>query len=240
MELTIVMPVYNEEEILDVVISGWVDKLDSLNIDYEFCVYNDGSRDNTLAVLNVCKKKYPKLLVIDKKNSGHGPTILTGYKNAKGKWIFQIDSDNEIESIHFEKIWDKREKYDFLVGARANRESPLARKIITVISRFTVRILYGIGINDVNSPYRLYKASAFKEAFNLLPDNTFAPNVILSGYAALKKLRIFETPIPYKLRQTGEVSIRKWKLLKSAAKSLFQTIKFRFSISTRNQYNAAE
>lgn len=230
MDLTVVLPVYNEQEIIDVVISSWYNKLNTLNIAYEICVYNDGSKDNTLKVLNSLANKYPKLQIIHKKNTGHGPTILMGFRNAKGKWIFQVDSDNEMESEYFNLIWDKREKSDFLVGIRENRTSPIARKIITYISHFIIKFLYGSGISDVNSPYRLYRASAFYEAFQLLPNNTFAPNVILSGYATLKKLRIYEIPIPCKLRQTGEVSIKKWNLLRAAIKSMVQTINFRLRL----------
>jgi glycosyltransferase involved in cell wall biosynthesis len=228
MQLTVVIPVYNEEEIIEKVVSDWHEKLESLKIDFEIHAYNDGSKDNTLAKLIEAANKYPRLKVFNKKNTGHGPTILIGYKNAESDWIFQIDSDNEMDSKYFEQIWNEKDNYDFLVGSRAERVSPLPRKIITLFSRLIVKIFYGNGVNDVNSPYRLYRASAFKNAFDLIPENTFAPNVILSGYAALKKLRIYETPIPCKLRQTGEVSIKKWKLVKAAFKSMVQTVKFRF------------
>ncbi len=228
MDLTVVIPVYNEQEIISHVVHDWERKLEELKIDYEICLYNDGSRDNTLAVLQNITKNNKRLKVIDKKNSGHGPTILRGYNEANGTWIFQVDSDNEMTSESFEKLWRVKENYDFLIGIRANRYSPTARKIITTISRLIVKIFYGSGVTDVNSPYRLYYKAVFKEAFQKLPYNTFAPNVILSGYACLKKLRIYEIPINCQIRKTGEVSIKKFKLLKAAIKSFYQTIKARF------------
>lgn len=90
--------------------------------------------------------------------------------------------------------------------------------------------IYGKGVSDVNSPYRLYRNEKFKDAFQLIPQDTFAPNVLLSGYAAYNKMRLFETAIPFKSRTTGEVSIKKWKLLKAAIKSWTQTVKFRYKI----------
>ena len=60
-----------------------------------------------------------------------------------------------------------------------------------------------------------------------IPEDTFAPNVIISGVACLKKLNVTEIPVHHRNRQTGEVSIKKIKLLKAALKSFFQTITYR-------------
>ena len=107
------------------------------------------------------------------------------------------------------------------------RKQALPRKIISAVSRLTVKLFYGRGgIWDVNTPYRLMRVTAFAEIFHDIPSNTFAPNVIISGMAARRRMRCFETRVPQKDRQTGEVSIKKWKLFKSAVKSLFQTVSF--------------
>ena len=102
----------------------------------------------------------------------------------------------------------------------------LPRKIISLVSRLCVRIFYGKSVWDVNTPYRLMRVSAFKDFYARIPLTTFAPNVILSGLAARYKLRCFETRVPQHDRTTGEVSIKKWKLLKAAARSFWQTIVF--------------
>lgn len=68
------------------------------------------------------------------------------------------------------------------------------------------------------------KSTVFKELFYKIPSDTFAPNVIISGFAAKKRLKIYEIPVNCRLRETGEVSIKKWKLLKAAVKSFCQTI----------------
>ena len=69
------------------------------------------------------------------------------------------------------------------------------------------------------------RSSVFREIFDLIPENTFAPNVILSGMAAQRKLACAEIPVMQKNRQTGEVSLKKWKLFKAAGKSFFQTVR---------------
>ena len=228
-DLALIMPVYNEEEAIKNVIEIWIDELNKYDIDYNIIVYNDGSKDKTFENLNNLVKSYQQLVVIDKINSGHGPTVLQGYKEQcdKYNWIFQIDSDNEMGNEGFKHLWEKRANYDFLIGTRDNRIQPLARKIISLTSRLTIRLFYGKnGPYDVNSPYRLMRTDKFKNLYNIIPEDTFAPNVIISGFVANKHINFYEYPVECKLRQTGEVSIKNFKLFKAAVKSFMQTIKF--------------
>ena len=230
-KLAIVMPVYNEEAVIGSVLDKWANALDSLGIDYQLHPYNDGSRDGSLGQMKAAAERHPGHIVPhDKPNGGHGPTILQGYREATDNgydWIFQIDSDDEMGPEHFGKLWDRRAGYDFLAGYRDGRAQALPRKIISAISRMTVKLFYGRKtIWDVNTPYRLMRAASFAEIYRAIPGDTFAPNVILSGMVAKKHLRFFEMPVPQHDRTTGEVSIKKWKLLKAAMKSFRQTICF--------------
>ena len=130
-ELTIIMPVYNEEEVIAKVLNDWLIELRKLSIDFELHVYNDGSNDSTKDKINEVSESNSELILFDKENSGHGPTIIEGYKKAQSEWIFQTDSDNEIRPNQFKKLWESREYFDFIIGQRINRDSPLSRKIIT-------------------------------------------------------------------------------------------------------------
>lgn len=232
-KLAIVIPVYNEEGAIAAVLQKWVSKLDDMDISYSINAYNDGSKDHTAEILAQSASEFPgKISVCNKPNSGHGPTILKGYNDTAAhgySWVFQIDSDDEMGPESFDQLWAQRENYDFLVGIRDGRKQQLPRKIISFVSRLCVRIFYGKSVWDVNTPYRLMRVSEFSNIFKNIPADTFAPNVIISGMAARKKMRCFEMPVPQRDRQTGEVSIKKWKLLKAAMKSFRQTIFFAFS-----------
>lgn len=227
--LCVVMPVYNEQEAIGPVLEKWAMALDDLGIDYVIRPYNDGSKDNSLAVMRAAAEQLPRVEVRDKKNGGHGNTILTGYRDAATDgfdWCFQIDSDDEMGPEKFGELWERRDDYDFLVGIRDGRIQQLPRKIISFVSRLCVRIFYGKSVWDVNTPYRLMRISAFKDFYAAIPLATFAPNVILSGLAARNRLRCCEIRVPQHDRTTGEVSIKKWKLFKAAARSFAQTIAF--------------
>jgi dolichol-phosphate mannosyltransferase len=229
-ELIVVMPTYNEQGAIASVARDWYKTLEQLAIDFELRIYNDGSRDSTRDVLDNLKQELPRLQAIHKANSGHGPTILMGYMSAarESEWIFQTDSDGEMGPGDFGALWKDRNNYDFLAGFRHGRESPLPRQGISLVSRLTVWGFYGRSVWDVNSPYRLMRSSAFVSLFSAIPANTFAPNLIVSGYVGQKRLRFAEKQAAHRPRATGEVSIRKWKLLKAAFKSFKQTIAFRF------------
>jgi glycosyltransferase involved in cell wall biosynthesis len=230
-ELAVVIPVYNEERAIGTVLDKWTAELDRLKINYQINVYNDGSRDGTSEILKRYASKDKRIIAYEKENSGHGPTILQGYReNSDKTWIFQIDSDDEMGTDTFSVLWGKRNEFDFLLGRRYGRNSPLSRSIVSFVSRLAVKIFYGTGVYDVNSPYRLMRTKMFKDYFTLIPSDTVAPNITFSGIACLMKFRVYETDVPYNFRQTGEVSIKKLKLFKLAAKAFFQTIRFRFHV----------
>lgn len=232
LDLVVVIPVYNEEKIIEKVINDWLYELSRLKISFELRLYNDGSKDNTGNVLDQIfnKLQNKNLKIIHKENSGHGPTILQGYRGVQAEWIFQVDSDDEFSSQDFAQFWEQRFFYDFLIGVRDGKSRPLARKIISLVTRLTVSLFYGGCIKDINIPYRLMRKSFFESYFQLIPASLFAPNVVISGIATAKGARIFQAPVAFQERSTGEVSIKKWKLIKSAIKSFVETISFRVNI----------
>ena len=82
-KLAVIMPVYNEEEAIGKVLDKWVSALDKIGMEYTINPYNDGSKDDSLKVIQAKEKEYPgKVIAHTKPNGGHGPTILQGYREA--------------------------------------------------------------------------------------------------------------------------------------------------------------
>jgi dolichol-phosphate mannosyltransferase len=105
--LWVVMPVYNEEEAVGAVIAEWQKALIASGLNYTFCILNDGSKDNTLQILEECAQHNSNIKVINKSNSGHGQTCVMGYQmglEAGADWIFQIDSDGQCDPQYFDAI----------------------------------------------------------------------------------------------------------------------------------------
>lgn len=226
-DLAVVIPVYNEEACIENVVQSWLVMLDRLSVQYHMLVLNDGSTDETLSHLTAFD--HPRLEVVDKPNSGHGPTILQGYHRAVqvADWVFQCDSDDEMKPDAFPILWEHRQTFDAMFGMRTQRTQNVSRKFISAFSRWTVRRLFGTGMQDVNTPYRLIRASVLKKIIERIPNDTIAPNILISGALIKQQYKIFYHPVQHEGRRTGSVSIVKWKLWKIAMKSFWQTITHR-------------
>lgn len=228
-ELALVMPVYNEEACIVEVVQSWHRELNRLGIDFVMLVLNDGSKDGTASQLAQFSAN-KQIVVINKTNSGHGPTILQGYRQAVSDavWVFQTDSDDEMSPACFAQLWQRREEYAALFGFREGRSQNLGRRLISSVSRLAVGLLFGAGITDVNTPYRLIRSDILAQIIATIPDDTFAPNILISGVIASSHLPVLNLPVPHEGRKSGTVSIVRWRLWRAAARSLLQTIAFGF------------
>ena len=227
-ELIVVMPVYNEAECIGAVLDDWSATLSNLNVDFEIIALNDGSKDDTANVL-VAYQDDERVTVVNKANSGHGPTILQGYRDAieRADWVFQVDSDDEMKPRAFANFWSRRDKYDAIFGVRVAREQDSARRFLSAGSRATVKFLYGRGVRDVNVPYRLMRARVLKPIVAAIPDDTFAPNILISGVLGKRRRRVLNLPVLHENRKTGTGSLTNSKVWKVAARALMQTVRFR-------------
>ncbi|WP_234734133.1 glycosyltransferase family 2 protein [Tellurirhabdus bombi] len=235
--LSIVMPAYNEEDCIDLVVRNWIDFLNSQfpGQNTRLIVINDGSKDRTGAILDTLTPLYPnKLVVVHQPNGGHGNAVVNGYRQAvalDSEYVFQTDSDDQFITEDFAKLWEKRRQSKFILGYREERYDALARLIITRILRASLFLIYGTYIKDSNIPFRLIKGSYLKALLDQLPTPTpFAPNIFLAVMAKKSGQKTFDLPIVHKERQTGTVSILKWKLLKVCFQSFQELAQFRMDL----------
>jgi len=218
------MPVYNEQDLIRQVLPDWIAELPRHTAAYEFLIYDDGSTDGTASCLRELAVGESRIRVIGKPNSGHGPTILQGYREARGEWIFQTDSDGEIDYREFGELWRQRRGGDLILGLRAKRNSSASRKLVTRMAAWITSRAFGRTLQDVNTPFRLMNAAAFSPLFALLPDDTFAPNVILTGLAARRGLRLVEVPLTREVRSRRPSSLNGGFLFHSCLKAFRQTL----------------
>lgn len=223
-QLSVIMPVYNEAAAITTVLAAWADALTRLEIDYELRIYDDGSTDATPLLLEAGRARIASLVVTRQANAGHGATVLRGYQDARGEWVFQCDADDEIHAGEFAAFWKARDAYDVVLGVREGRHAPLARRVVTAMTRLTVRTFFDCRLRDVNCPFRLFRADALRRLLPYLPSGTFAPNVALSGLAARGGLRILELPVTFHPRRTGESSLGTGRLWSGALRAFGETV----------------
>ena len=162
--ISIIIPVYNEGEVVKEVINEIQKQIKKVNIDYEIIIVDDGSNDNTKEILGSLNKENIKIIT-HPKNMGYGEAILTGVKNAKYEYIATIDADGSYLAEDLLKLTTEVEEFDLVIGARKGKEfwgSMLkhpARLLFLFLAEFTV----GEKIPDVNSGLRIFKKSSFLE-----------------------------------------------------------------------------
>lgn len=222
-ELTVVMPVYNEGEGVGPVLREWCGVLRQLSVDFTVALYDDGSADETAAALAELARELPEIRLTRQTNRGHGPTILRGYREARSAWVFQTDSDGEIPATEFPRLWERREGHDFILGRRTGRPQSGARKLVSRVARTLIRIAFGSGITDVNSPCRLMRRERLEPLLDELPADLFAPNVALSGLALARRLRVLEIPVRFEPRTFGQGSLVSWRIVRVALRCGFET-----------------
>jgi glycosyltransferase involved in cell wall biosynthesis len=158
MKLSIIIPMYNEQESLDslfVELSG----LFGQEAETEIIFINDGSSDNTLNILESKIKNYPTWSVINLyRNYGKSVALQAGFDNSKGEIIATMDADLQDNPKEIHHLIEELEKgYDVVSGWKKNRKDPLEKKLASKIFNFFVRVFSGLKIHDSNCGIKVFK-----------------------------------------------------------------------------------
>lgn len=220
------MPAYNEADNIEETIQQWyqiVEKLSLGGANSKLVIANDGSKDNTLAIMKGLKEKYPLFEPLDKPNSGHGATVLYLYRYAienGADYIFQTDSDGQTNPEEFWQMWDHRDEYDFQIGNRVGRQDGGSRIFVAKTLRLIVWLIFHEWVIDANTPFRLMKSDKLKPIMDIIPHDNFLCNVTISAIATKWNYKIGWYHITFKPRQRGVNSINLKRIFKIGLKAL--------------------
>lgn len=229
--LYMIIPAYNESANIAQLVDDWYPVIEAHDGGGKsrMVIIDDGSKDDTFAILEKLAESRPLLKPITKPNSGHGATILHGYKYAISEgadYIFQTDSDGQTKASEFEDFWKRRRRYDMVIGWRRSREDGASRVFVTNVLRLVVRLVFGVKVRDANTPYRLMKRETLEKYINIIPDDYFLTNVVISVIFKKKNLAVRYLPITFRPRQGGvnSINIRKITGIGLQALKDFRTI----------------
>lgn len=222
------MPVYNEQ---DAIVSA-VEDVQRHVLDHvpgsELVVVDDGSRDRTGALLDAAAAADPRIRVIHQANGGHGAALLTGLNASTGEYVFLIDSDRQIPLDEFASAWAEIiGGRDAVFGVRRRRYDPKLRLYLSGLIRQSVNVLFRVKLHDANVPYKLFRRAIWSDVRDCVPDGTLAPSMFLAIAAKSRGYNILEIDVTHKERDTGEVTLRHFKLLKFCARGLAQLVGLR-------------
>lgn len=168
LQISVIVPAYNEMDSLEQVISGLKKENGSLGIEYEIIVVNDGSTDQTKDIL---EKIEGIRLINHPENKGYGASLKTGAKNAKYEWLLFLDADGQHRPEYIKEFLRYADQYDMIVGARQGYQGPQWRQTGKTLIKLTANYLAGKKIPDLNCGFRLLKKEHFSRYEHLFPNN---------------------------------------------------------------------
>jgi dolichol-phosphate mannosyltransferase len=225
--LSVVMPAYNEEGSIERAIAEIQEKvLDPVGNSELICV-NDGSRDRTGAILDRLAQSDRRIRPIHQGNAGHGAALRNGLDQARGEYVFLIDSDRQIPIEAFEALWAIAKGRDGALGVRSVRHDPWIRLILTRIVRLSLKLLFGVSLRDANAPFKIVRRSAWADSSPVIPKDALAPSIFLAVFLSRHRYNVIEVDVPHRVRQTGTGSLKIMKLVSFCTTAFGQLLEFR-------------
>lgn len=229
--LAIAMPIFNEADGIQRTLNDLDAALSNKNESPVIFIQDDCSTDNTRELVIECSKGLKSVvkLEINKKNQGHGPTVLRAYERAAESGalvVMQLDSDGQFDPSELISLIEAvRSDADIAIGLRKGRSDPWYRKILTFSLKTFLTIRYFRSFKDPNSPVRAFKNEILRNLLKQIPNSALIPNIYLVVIAKQQNLSFEEIPISHRVRNGDEKTGSTWAS-KSKVKSILRLLKF--------------
>ncbi len=158
--LSIFFPCYNEAKNLRVLLRQILKVIPYLIKDYEVLVIDDGSIDDTQAVVGEFAKIDSRIkLITHLQNLGYGAALKTGFKNATKEWVFFTDADLQFSIMELEKFLVLADTYQVIIGYRKKRSEGWRRKMNAWFLKIAAFLFFGLKYKDIDCAFKLVKKS---------------------------------------------------------------------------------
>ncbi len=222
-DISVVVPLYNEEQSLMPLSLAIRDALDRMNATYEVIFVDDGSTDNSLKLLRDIHRKNRRYKFISfRKNYGKSAALSVGFQHAVGRIIVTMDADLQDDPNEIPRLIEKLESgYDLVNGWKKRRHDPISKTIPSRLFNFTTSALTGIKLRDFNSGLKAYRREVVQDIKVYGEMHRFLP--VLAHWAGY---RVAEIPVVHHPRKYGKTKFgmsRFWHGLLDLVTVLFTT-----------------
>jgi len=203
MDLSIIIPLYNEEESLPELHDWIVRVVSAMSVSYEIIFVDDGSNDTSWKVVEELKAKNTEVVkgIKFRRNYGKSAALQVGFQKSQGKVVITMDADmqdspDEIPELYRMVVEDK---WDVVSGWKKKRHDPLAKTIPSKFFNRVTRILSGIKLHDFNCGLKAYNQEVVKSVEVYGEMHRYIP--VLAKQAGFK--RITEKVVEHRARKYG-------------------------------------
>jgi glycosyltransferase involved in cell wall biosynthesis len=203
MDISIVVPLYNEDESLPELIA-WIEKVVlENNLSHEIILVDDGSRDNSWKVINDLSIRYPAVKGIKfRRNYGKSAALQVGFDKTEGDVVITMDADLQDSPDEIPELYKmiKEGGFDLVSGWKKKRYDPLSKTIPTKLFNFITRIVSGIKLHDFNCGLKAYKRDVIKAVEIYGEMHRYIP--VMAKWAGFRK--IGEKVVQHRERKYGK------------------------------------
>ncbi|WP_346840116.1 glycosyltransferase [Microbulbifer sp. SAOS-129_SWC] len=210
-ELSIVIPVYNEEAVLESLFDRLYGAMDRLDRSYEVIFVDDGSRDRSVAMLRQQYQKRPEVtrVVILRANAGQHAAIVAGFERALGDYVITLDSDLQNPPEEIEKLVSKLDDgHDYVGTIRHQRMDSKWRDVASKIMNRVRERISNVHMTDQGCMFRAYHRDIVKAVLDSQESQTYIP-ALAYIYAA----NPVEVVVQHEERAAGESKYSLFKLI---------------------------
>jgi glycosyltransferase involved in cell wall biosynthesis len=206
--LSVVLPAYNEEANVAVVVEQALDCLPRVADQYEVIVVDDGSRDGTSAAVEpLVAEHHPQVrLLRHERNLGYGAALRTGFSRVRYDAVFYTDADRQFDIAEVEYLLPLLREYDAVVGFRVYRYDSPTRLVASTVYNWIVRLLFRVRVRDVDCSFKLFRREVIDKVTIECTD--FFVDTELVAKARKWNFRIVEKGVRHYARVAGETSVR--------------------------------
>jgi glycosyltransferase involved in cell wall biosynthesis len=165
MDISIIVPLYNEEDSVNELTKQIVQVLEGLGTSYEICFVDDGSTDDSLARIKNLRKENQNIKILSfRKNYGKSAALSEGFKMASGDIIITIDADLQDDPTEIPNLITKiNDGYDLVSGWKKKRRDPITKTLPSKLFNIITARFTGIKIHDFNCGLKAYRKEVIKE-----------------------------------------------------------------------------
>ena len=202
MDISVVVPLLNEEESLNE-LSAWIKRvMDSNNFTYEVIMIDDGSTDTSWSIIEELSKTNSSIKGIKfRRNYGKSAALYEGFAITKGDVVITMDADLQDSPDEIPELYKMimTDGFDLVSGWKKQRHDPLSKTIPTKLYNGVTRLMTGIKLNDMNCGLKAYKNAVVKSIEVYGDMHRYIP--VLASHAGYKK--IGEKVVQHQARKYG-------------------------------------